>query len=33
VSGRTRRFARWSAIGSLLLGMAEQVACHLLAQS
>jgi len=33
VSARTRRFARWSAIGSLLLGMAGQVAYHLLAQS
>ena len=32
VSFRTRRFARWSAIGSLLLGMAGQVAYHLLAQ-
>ncbi len=32
VSGRIRRFARWSAIGSLLLGMAGQVAYHLLAQ-
>ena len=27
---RTRRFAKWSAIGSLLLGMAGQVAYHLL---
>jgi hypothetical protein len=33
VSARTRRFARWSAIGSLLLGMARQIAYHLLAQS
>jgi hypothetical protein len=33
VSDRTRRFARWSAIGSLLLGMAGQVAYHLLAQA
>ena len=33
VSDRTRRFARWSAIGSLLLGMAGQVAYHLLAQN
>jgi len=33
VSGRTRRFARWSAVGSLLLGMAGQVAYHLLAQA
>jgi hypothetical protein len=32
VSVRTRRFARWSAIGSLLLGMAGQVAYHLLEQ-
>jgi hypothetical protein len=33
VSGRTRKFARWSAVGSLLLGMAGQVAYHLLAQA
>jgi hypothetical protein len=33
VSARTRRFACWSAIGSLLLGMAGQVAYHLLAQA
>ena len=33
VSDRTRRFARWSAIGSLLLGMAGQVAYHLLTQA
>ncbi|HEX9541279.1 MAG TPA: hypothetical protein VGA04_24195 [Streptosporangiaceae bacterium] len=33
VSARTRKFARWSAIGSLLLGMAGQVAYHLLAQA
>jgi hypothetical protein len=33
LSGRTRRFARWSAVGSLLLGMAGQVAYHLLAQA
>ena len=33
VSERTRRFARRSAIGSLLLGMAGQIAYHLLAQS
>jgi hypothetical protein len=33
VSARTRRFARWSATGSLVLGMAGQVAYHLLAQS
>jgi hypothetical protein len=32
VSRRTRAFARWSAIGSLVLGMAGQVAYHLLAQ-
>jgi hypothetical protein len=32
VSDRTRRFAQWSAIGSLMLGMAGQVAYHLLAQ-
>jgi hypothetical protein len=33
VSAHTRRFARRSAIGSLLLGMAGQVAYHLLAQA
>jgi hypothetical protein len=33
LSARTRRFARWSAIGSLGLGMAGQVAYHLLAQA
>ncbi len=33
VSARTRRFARHSAIGSLLLGMAGQVAYHLLAEA
>ena len=33
VSRRTRRFAQWSAIGSLLLGMAGQVAYHRLAQA
>jgi hypothetical protein len=33
VSVRTRRFARWSAIGSLMLGMAGQVSYHLLAQA
>jgi hypothetical protein len=33
VSYRTRRFARRSAIGSLLLGMAGQVAYHLLSQA
>jgi hypothetical protein len=32
VSARTRRFARWSAFGSLVLGMAGQIAYHLLAQ-
>ena len=33
VSDRTRRFARWSAIVALVLGMAGQVAYHLLAQA
>jgi hypothetical protein len=33
VSGRTRRFARWSAICSFALGMAGQIAYHLLAQA
>ena len=33
VSPGTRRFARWSAIGSLVLGMAGQVAYHLLTQA
>ena len=33
VSARTRRFAKWSAIFSFALGMAGQVACHLLAQA
>ena len=33
VSARTRRFARWSTIGSLVLGMAGQVAYHLLTQA
>ena len=33
ISDRTRRFARWSAIGSLLLGMAGQVAYHLLTEA
>lgn len=33
VSARTRQFARRSAIGSLLLGMAGQVTYHLLAQA
>ena len=32
VSDRTRRFARWSAIGSFALGMAGQVAFHLMDQ-
>jgi hypothetical protein len=33
VSLRTRRFAMWSAIGSLVLGVAGQVAYHLLAEA
>jgi len=33
ISGRTRRFARWSAMCSFALGMAGQVAYHLLAQA
>jgi hypothetical protein len=33
VSARTRRFAKWSAIFSFALGMAGQVAFHLLAQA
>jgi hypothetical protein len=33
ISTRTRKFARWSAICSFLLGMAGQVAYHLLAQA
>ena len=33
ISVRTRRFARWSAVGSLGLGMAGQVAWHLLSQA
>ncbi|WP_018352202.1 hypothetical protein [Longispora albida] len=33
VPQRARRFARWSAIGSLLLGAAGQVAYHLMAAS
>ena len=33
VSLRTRRFAKWSAISSFGLGMAGQVAYHLLAQA
>jgi hypothetical protein len=32
-SGRTRRFAKWSAICSFLLGMAGQVAYHLMDQA
>jgi hypothetical protein len=33
VGGRTRRFAKWSVICSFALGMAGQVAYHLLAQA
>jgi hypothetical protein len=33
VSHPTRRFARWSAIAALVLGMAGQVAYHLLTQA
>jgi hypothetical protein len=33
ISPRTRRFAKWSAISSFALGMAGQVAYHLLAQA
>jgi hypothetical protein len=33
ISGRTRRFAKWSAICSFALGMAGQVAHHLMAQA
>jgi hypothetical protein len=33
VSGRTRRFAKWSATCSFALGMAGQIACNLLAQA
>jgi hypothetical protein len=33
ISARTRRFARWSAICSFALGMAGQVAYHLMAQA
>ena len=33
ISDRTRRFAKWSAIFSFALGMAGQVAYHLLAQA
>jgi hypothetical protein len=32
-SGRTRRFAKWSAICSFALGMAGRVAYHLMAQA
>ena len=33
ISDQTRRFARWSAICSFALGMAGQVAYHLMAQA
>jgi hypothetical protein len=33
ITSRTRRFARWSAMCSFALGMAGQIACHLLAQA
>jgi hypothetical protein len=33
ISARTRRFAKWSAIFSFALGMAGQIAYHLLAQA
>jgi hypothetical protein len=33
ITARTRTFGRWSAIGSLLLGMSGQVAYHLLTQA
>ncbi|HEV3292921.1 MAG TPA: hypothetical protein VG123_28435 [Streptosporangiaceae bacterium] len=33
ISARTRRFARWSAIFSFALGMAGQIAYHLMAQA
>ncbi len=33
ISDRTRRFAKWSAICSFALGMAGQVASHLMAQA
>jgi len=33
VSDRTRRFARWSAISAMALGMSGQVAYHLLTQA
>ena len=33
ISDRTRRFAKWPAICSFALGMAGQVACHLMAQA
>jgi cytochrome bd-type quinol oxidase subunit 2 len=33
ISERTRRFAKWSAICPFVLGMAGQVAYHLMAQA
>jgi hypothetical protein len=33
ISASTRRFAKWSSVGSLLLGMLGQVAYHLLEQA
>ena len=33
ISDRTRRFARWSAIAAMILGMSGQVAYHLLNQA
>jgi hypothetical protein len=33
ISGQTRRFAKWSAIFSVALGIAGQVAYHLMAQA
>ena len=33
ISGRTRRFAKWSAICSFALGIAGQIAYHLMAQA
>ena len=33
ISARTRRFAKWSAISSFALGMAGQVAYHLMTQA
>jgi hypothetical protein len=33
IGARTRRFAKWSAICSFALGMAGQVAYHLMAQA